>query len=100
MGRSEHLKYLPMITQGTAGTGLSVCKPNEIIKANPLTQHLIGNQFSLPTGRVKNQGENNNAASLHCEGLWCVQNDFTGIMPFSFHSNTKLARTLRHACML
>lgn len=59
MGRSEHLKYLPMIIQGTAGTGLSVCKPNEIIKANLLTQHLIGNQFSLPTvqGKKKSRRE-------------------------------------------
>ena len=54
-----------MIIQGMAGAEFSVCKPNEIIKANLLTQHLIGNQFSLPTVEGKNQGRNNNAASLH-----------------------------------
>lgn len=66
MGRkgSENLKSLPMIIQDLAGTGLSVCKPNEIIKANLLTQHLIGNQFSLPTVQDKNHGENDNAAPL------------------------------------
>jgi hypothetical protein len=58
-----------MIIQGMAGTELSVCKPNEIIKANLLAQHLIGNQFSLPTVEGKNQGENDNAASYICEGL-------------------------------
>lgn len=62
---SQPLKYLPMIIQGTAGTELSVCKPNEIIKANLLTQHLIGNQFSLPMVQGKNQKGNENAASLH-----------------------------------
>lgn len=54
-----------MIIQGMAGTELSVCKPNEIIKANLLTQHLIGNQFSLPTVEGENQGRNDNDASLH-----------------------------------
>lgn len=62
---SQHLKYLPMIIQGMARTEFSVCKPNKIIKANLLTQHLIGNQFSLPTVEGKNQGKNNNAAALH-----------------------------------
>lgn len=62
---SQHLKYLPLIIQGTTGTELSVRKPNEIMKANLLTQRLIGNQFSLPTVQGKNQGENGNAAPLH-----------------------------------
>lgn len=44
-----HLWYLPVIIQGMAETELSAHKPNEIIKVNLLTQHLIGNQFSLPT---------------------------------------------------
>lgn len=62
---SWHLQYLPVIFQGMAETELSVRKPNEIIKVNLLTQHLIGNQFSLPTAEGKNQGGNDNAACLH-----------------------------------
>lgn len=62
---SQHLKYLPMIIQGMAGTELSVGKPNEIIKANLLAQYLIGNQFSVPTVENENQERNDNDASLH-----------------------------------
>lgn len=55
------MKYLSVMIQGVAGTDLSVCKPNEIIKVNLLTQQLIGNQFSLPSVESKNQGGNDNA---------------------------------------